>query len=270
MSLSSSTTPAVVYPETDDEPMAENSIQYRWIVMIREGLENLFADQPDVYLASDMFWYPVEGDPDIRTAPDVMVVFGRPKGDRPSYMQWEEGGIPPDVVFEILSPSNRPAAMTDKLRFYERYGVAEYYIYDPDEIELKGFIRSGDELRPISNINGWTSPLLNVRFDLSGRELAIVCPDGSPLRPVQEVFKERAALAAKLGASEAEVDAIAAKLDESEAKVDEIAADRDAIAAKLDESETKVDEIAAERDRIARERDELLAALRATGFKRPE
>ena len=256
MSLSSSTTPAVVYPETDDEPMAENSIQYRWIVMIREGLENLFADQPDVYLASDMFWYPVEGDPDIRTAPDVMVVFGRPKGDRPSYMQWEEGGIPPDVVFEILSPSNRPAAMTDKLRFYERFGVAEYYIYDPDEIELKGFIRSGDELRPISNINGWTSPLLNVRFDLSGQELVIVCPDGSPLRPVQEVFKALTVATAKLDESEAKVDEIAAKLDETEAKANEIAADRDAIAA--------------ERDRIARERDELRAALRAAGFKRPE
>ena len=214
MSPSSSTTPAVVYPETDDEPMAENSKQYRWIVMIREGLENFFADRPDVFLATDMFWYPVEGDPDIRVAPDVMVVFGRPKGDRPSYMQWEEGGIPPDVVFEILSPSNRPAAMTDKLRFYEQYGVTEYYIYDPDRAEFKGFERSGDALLPITRLNGWTSPLLRVRFDLSGHELVIELPDGSPLRPVQEVFKERDKLAATL---------------------DEIAADRDRIARERDE-----------------------------------
>ena len=37
----------------------------------------------------------------------AMVVFGRPKGYRGSYRQWEEGGIAPQVVFEILSPGNR-------------------------------------------------------------------------------------------------------------------------------------------------------------------
>ena len=106
MSLSSATTPAVVYPETDDEPMAENTIQYQWIVTIKEGLEGVFESRPDVFVAADLFWYPVEGGSETRAAPDVMVVFGRPKGHRRSYMQWEEDGIPPEVVFEILSPSS--------------------------------------------------------------------------------------------------------------------------------------------------------------------
>ncbi len=242
MSLSSSTTPAVVYPETDGEPMAEGSIQYQWIVMIREGLENLFAKRPDVYLASDMFWYPVEGDPDIRVAPDVMVVFGRPKGHRPSYKQWEEGGIPPEVVFEILSPGNRAAEMKDKLRFYEQHGVTEYYVYDPYRVELKGYQRSADKLRPMTRLNGWASPLLGVRFDLSGQELVIVRPNGSPLRPVQEIFNA---------------------LDETTAELERTVAKAEAMAA-------KADAIAAERDRIARERDELLATLRAAGIKLPE
>ncbi len=39
-------------------------------------------------------------------APDVMVVFGRPKGRRGSYKQWQEDNIAPQVVFAILSPSN--------------------------------------------------------------------------------------------------------------------------------------------------------------------
>lgn len=51
-----------------------------------------------------LLWYPVESHPEIRTAPDVLVVFGRPKGHRGSYKQWEEDNIPPQVVFEILSP----------------------------------------------------------------------------------------------------------------------------------------------------------------------
>ena len=67
-----------------------------------------------------------------------MVAFGRPKGYRGSYKQWEESGIAPQAVFEILSPNNRVPEMERKFRFYEQYGVEEYYIYDPDEVELFG------------------------------------------------------------------------------------------------------------------------------------
>src|SRR6516225_4483804 len=119
-------TPArVVYPESDGGPIAENTRQFRWIVTIQGGLDALFADDPNVFVAGDLLWYPVEGDNTTRTAPDAMVVFGRPKGDRGSYMQWREGGIAPQVVFEVWSPSNRPGEMLREFRFYERYGVEE-------------------------------------------------------------------------------------------------------------------------------------------------
>lgn len=55
-----------------------------------------------------------------------MVAFGRPKGPRPSYKQWEEGGIPPQVVFKIRSLANIIKEMADKLAFYDLYGVDEY------------------------------------------------------------------------------------------------------------------------------------------------
>ena len=98
----------VIYPDSDGQPMADNTLQFRWIVTIKEGLAHLFMDRPDVFVAGDLLWYPVEGDPKTRIAPDAMVAFGRPKGDRGSYKQWEEGGIAPQVVFEVLSPGNRP------------------------------------------------------------------------------------------------------------------------------------------------------------------
>lgn len=62
-----------------------------------------------------------------------MVVFGRPKGDRGSYLQWLEDGIAPQVVIEVLSPGNTLAEMAHKLQFYARYGVEEYYLYDPEQ-----------------------------------------------------------------------------------------------------------------------------------------
>lgn len=96
----------VVYPENDGKRMAEKSLQYQWIVTIRENIAGMFHDRPDVLVAADNLIYPVEGNNRISTAPDVYVAIGRPAGHRGSYRVWAEGGIFPQVVFEILSPSN--------------------------------------------------------------------------------------------------------------------------------------------------------------------
>ncbi len=74
----------VVYAESDGQPMADNTLQFRWIVTIQGNLAALFAERRDMFAAGDLLWYPVKGRSDIRRAPDAMVVFGRPKGDRGS------------------------------------------------------------------------------------------------------------------------------------------------------------------------------------------
>jgi len=93
----------IIYPDSDGKPMADNTLQFRWIVLIKENLECLFQEYADVFVAGDLLWYPVEGHPDVRVAPEAMVVFGRPKGERGSYRQWQENNIAPQVIFEILS-----------------------------------------------------------------------------------------------------------------------------------------------------------------------
>src|SRR5215217_6795153 len=108
---------AIVYPQSDGQPMADNTKQFRWIVTIQGGLDALFRADPQVFVAGDLLWYPVEGHPEMCMAPDVM------------------------VVFEIHSPGNTIAAMMRKVRFYERHGVEEYYLYDPDTGELIGWQR---------------------------------------------------------------------------------------------------------------------------------
>ena len=77
-----------------------------------------------------------------------MVAFGRPTGHRGSYRQWDEEGIAPQVVFEILSPGNRSAELPAKLAFYDRHGVEEYYLYDPEEVELSGWRRRNGACSP--------------------------------------------------------------------------------------------------------------------------
>ena len=56
-------------------------------------------------------------------------------------MQWREGGIAPQVVFEVLSPGNHPGAMAERRKFYQLYGVEEYYESDPDRGQLRGWLR---------------------------------------------------------------------------------------------------------------------------------
>jgi Uma2 family endonuclease len=178
----------VIYPDSDGKPMADNTRQFDYIVMIEGGLAAMFADRPDVFVAGDLLWYPVEGNPAIRAAPDAMVVFGRPPGYRGSYIQHREDHIPPQVTFEVLSPGNTRAEMRKKLGFYERYGVKEYYEYDPDRGTLKGWVRQDECLQPIPRMEGWVSPLLGIRFSLEGADLVLYRPDGQRF----ETFVEQA------------------------------------------------------------------------------
>lgn len=168
----------VIYPESDGMPIADNTRQFNWIVTIKGNLDILYEDDPNVFVAGDLLWYPVEGHPEIRQAPDVMVIIGRSKGDRGSYMQFREDNIAPQVVFEILSPGNTLTEMNRKRAFYERYGVEEYYIYDPDHETLEGWLRNMDHLAPIQEMQNWVSPRLGIRFAPSPTGLQVYQPDG--------------------------------------------------------------------------------------------
>jgi Uma2 family endonuclease len=201
----------IVYPESDGKPMAENTLQFQWIVTIKEGLARAFFARPDIFVAGDLLWYPVEGRPDISAAPDAMVAIGRRQGYRGCYKQWEEDGIGPQVVFEVLSPNNRVGEMIRKLKFYEAHGVDEYYLYDPDHILLDGWRRLGEGLQEIPNINGWVSPALGIRFDLSGSELTIFGPDGRPFLSYPDLATERDQIATERDRLAAQLRALGAQ-----------------------------------------------------------
>ena len=223
----------VIYPDSDGQPMSDNTKQFRWIVVIQQNLEWLFADDPNVFVAGDLLWYPVEGNNKIRNAPDVLVAFGRPKGDRGSYQQWKEGNIAPQVVFEVLSPGNTLTEMNKKQVFYDRYGVEEYYLYDPDKNDLSGWLRSSDSavgeasletdtftlpnrLNVIEPINNWVSPRLGIRFDMSGEELQIYRPEG-------ERFATYVEIAQRLEQERQRADQAEARAEQAEARAARLA-----------------------------------------------
>ncbi len=207
----------VIYPDDDGNPMADNTLQFQWIVTIKENIELINANNPDVFVAGDLLWYPVEGNNKIRQAPDAMVAIGRPKGYRGSYQQWKEGDIAPQVVFEVLSPGNRRGEMARKLEFYNQYGVEEYYEYDPYNVELVGWQRQDDGLKVIESIEGWVSPRLDIRFETSPDTLEIYRPDGSRFLTFVELGQQ-------LDEASQQLDEASQQLKQEKAKSDRLAA----------------------------------------------
>jgi Uma2 family endonuclease len=212
---------AVVYPDSDGKPMADNTKQLRWIVVLFGNLAALYRTRADVFVAADLLWYPVEGQPETRTAPDVLVVFGRPKGDRGSYKQWEEDNVPLTVTFEILSPGNTVTEMDDKLTFYEDHGVEEYYVYDPNSNHLMGFLRQGAVLRRVRPVAGFVSPRLGIRFDLSGPEMVVYRPDGQRFLTFEELEAARAEEKQRADQAERRADQAERRADQAERRADQ-------------------------------------------------
>ncbi len=236
----------VEYPEDDGLPMADNSEQFDWIQLLHQNLASLFAGDPNVAVIGNMLWYPVRGDNKTRRAPDVMVAFGRPKMKRGSYLQWREAGTAPQVAFEIMSPCNSDAEMERKLAFYDRHGVEEYYVYDPDTAQLSIWLRSGDHLQPIAPGSVFVSPRMHIRFENHPEGLNVYRPDGT-------LFTDRAEADQNLATSEQ------ARISEERAR---IAAERAQMVAERAQVAAERAQVAAEQAREI-ERANLTAEIEA-------
>jgi len=119
--------------------MAETWIYVQAITLLHQAIEDFFHNRPDVFIASDIFWYWQEGEPSRCVAPDVMVIPGtRPRDprERRSFFTWEEGGAVPAVVFEMASQGTWREDLDDKYDRYEQLGVREYFLFDPEGVYL--------------------------------------------------------------------------------------------------------------------------------------
>ncbi len=129
----------VFYPDSDGKPFAEGDRHFRVMAYLINGLRMHFNDREDVYVSGNNFLYYEEGNSKARVSPDTYVVFGVGMHLRDKYLAWEEGGLAPDVVFEVTSKKTRREDTDTKLPLYERtLRTPEYFLFDP----------TGDYLRP--------------------------------------------------------------------------------------------------------------------------
>src|SRR5262245_2486602 len=120
-------TPTLVhYSGEDGKPMADTWLHVRAMMLLHQALEDFFHGRRDVFIASDTFWYWEEGNPTACISPDVMVVPGvreRDPRERSSFCSWEEVGVVPAIVFEMVSQNTWREDLDEKYDRYEHLGV---------------------------------------------------------------------------------------------------------------------------------------------------
>jgi len=119
----------IFYPTSDGEPVAETYDHLYAILIILEVLRQYLKGRQATVLGNQFLYY-LEGEPEKRTAPDIMVIFDVAPGGRDSYKIWEEGSTP-KVVFEITSPSTKNEDKKRKKDLYQEMGIEEYWLFDP-------------------------------------------------------------------------------------------------------------------------------------------
>ena len=146
----------IEYPESDGKPMGETDLHRDWMVGLLEIFRQRYAGQ-QVYVASNLLLYYVEGTPTKYVVPDCFVVLNCDPKRRRTFQTWKEGRVP-DVVFEVTSRSTSSVDYIDKLSIYEQMGVQEYFLYDPtaDYLDppLQGYRLTNGDLHAIPATGG--------------------------------------------------------------------------------------------------------------------
>lgn len=178
----------IEYPDSDGEPMAETDVHRDEMTdALLHPLRERYRNELMTYVSGNLFVYYDEGNPQLKVAPDVFVVFGAENYQRRTYKLWEEGKAP-DVVFELTSNSTKNQDPGDKRLLYERLGVREYFLFDPlrDYLDppLQGFRLTGSYYLPLT-----PQKLPNDNWELESAVLGLLLrTDGETLRlydPVQ-------------------------------------------------------------------------------------
>jgi Uma2 family endonuclease len=95
--------------------------------------------------------------------PDIIVILKSNQNQINEFGRFE--GVP-DLLVEVLSPSNKEYDLIKKKDLYEKFGVKEYWIVDPETKLALGFVLNGNAYDKISEeIGKISSPLLNADFD---------------------------------------------------------------------------------------------------------
>lgn len=247
----------IIYPESDGQPMAESQLHQEEMVDLIVGLRRHFRETPDVWVAGNLFFYYVQGDPGAAVAPDVLLVRGVPNVRRRTYKLWEEGEVP-SLVIEVSSESTCDEDLSKKKRLYEQLGVEEYFLHDPlgeylnPRLQGHRLARGRYEPLPSASDGSLLSRVTGLTLKVEGLKLRLIdTASGQPLPWVEEMdlklleAEERAeieAAARQVAEHRAEMEAAARHAAEGRAEMEAAARQMEAAARRAAEERARLAE----------------------------
>ena len=119
------------YPTSDGRPMAETDWHRKLMTALIETLTAFFAALPRVYVSGNLLVFYEPGNRRRHLAPDVFVVRGVAKHDRPNYLIWRERKAP-EFVIELTSSTTRREDVAHKFALYrDTLRAKGYFLFDP-------------------------------------------------------------------------------------------------------------------------------------------
>lgn len=122
----------IYYPSTIENYMPENNIHFRMTLTLATMLMVFLQNRKGSYVFGDIMFYYEQGKPKKFVAPDIMVCLDKEK--EPSkgvYKLWKEKSVPA-VVIELASQSTWFKDVSTKVALYQKLGVKEYFVFDPE------------------------------------------------------------------------------------------------------------------------------------------
>ena len=236
-------------PESDGKPMAETDKHRQQMIDLLDALKEYFRPEPGVYVTGNIFMhFRDEAGEWQSVAPDIFVVKGVEKKDRPSYNVEEEGKAP-DLVIELVSRGSKVEDLGNKRIIYAGLGVKEYFLFDPTgellSEPLRGYRLEGNEYLPMTGAR-LHSEVLGLDLVVERGHLRLYdSKTGQRLLTHEESEAARRAAEAKAKTAEAKAKAAEAKAKAAEAKTK--AAEAKAAAAEAENARLR-EELARARD----------------------
>jgi Uma2 family endonuclease len=168
------------YPTSDGKPMAETDWHRDLMMALIQTLSAFYADDPRVYISGNLLVFYEPGNRRRHVSPDVFVVKGVEKRQRPNYLIWEERK-PPEMVIELTSTTTREEDLEGKYELYQRLDVSEYFLFDPLgeylRPPLEGYRLQRGRYKAIAPVKGrLPSKVLGLHLERHGRELRLYDP----------------------------------------------------------------------------------------------
>ncbi len=192
-----------------DEPPLETDWHRRQIDLLIRIFEYWWRNRDDFYISGNLTVYYSATQTKKRDfrGPDVFIVLDAEKRNRRSWTIWEEGGKYPNVVIELLSESTADVDRTTKKKLYQNvWRLPEYYWFDPESLEFKGFRLNNGKYKAIkpNAQKRLQSVELDLELGIHDRQLRWFTSDGTLIPLPEEVERQAKEEAEQIAVQERE------------------------------------------------------------------